>query len=1152
LLLITKRHVGSWFDATPEEQQALIAAIPIARAAIEGQHQPEGWNIGINVGEVGGQTIDHLHVHLIPRYAGDVPDPRGGVRHVIPGLGNYLQSPQQMPTRAPHDRSLIRGDISDPLIEHLLAHLDHAIGVDLAVAFILESGVRRLEGHLRDVLGRSAESRVRIVTGDYLGVTEPRALLRLLDLPGNFELRIFESRGQSFHPKAYILYEKDRRGVAFVGSSNLSHTALSEGVEWNYRVVTDRDAAGFADIVEAFERLAAHPSTKPVSPQWIDTYAARRLTAQERDGGVSAELPQAPPKPHAVQQEALQALARTREDGNTAGLVVLATGLGKTWLSAFDTVAAKAERVLFVAHREEILDQALQTFRRIRPEASLGKYTGTERFPEAQVLFASIQTLGRQAHLDRFPREAFDYIVVDEFHHAAAATYRRLIDHFCPGFLLGLTATPDRTDGGDLLGLCGENLVFSTDLIDGINLGLLCPFRYFGVPDDVDYENIPWRNARFDEEALTRAVATERRAQNAYEQFTKRRGTRALGFCVSQRHADFMATWFVEHGLRAVAVHSGPSSAPRTHSLERLEAGHLDIIFAVDIFNEGVDLPAVDTILMLRPTESRIVWLQQFGRGLRYRAGKTLTVIDYIGNHRSFLLKPRTLLGLGTEDGLLRVALAALREGTYELPQGCSVTYELEAQDIIEQLLRPSRPEEALEAYYRAFEESTGARPTASEAYHDGLEPRAARRGYGSWLGFVEAMGGLSERERAARGAHSEFLGALEETEMVKSYKMLVLLAMLSRGQLPGKLSIDELTQIFLEVGRRFPGLREELAASVADRDEARQSLEKNPIAAWVGGKGTGGRPYFSYVDRVFAMTLEVLPEHRDSFAGLVREIVDWRLAQYLRRLGASKPTSFECAVSHAGSRPIIFLPPRERNAWMPIGWEPVEADGVPYRASFQKIAVNVLLPEGAEGNQLPAVLTKWFGPDAGQPGRRDRVLFQRQGERWVLEPVADEANVPESTKPHLWTSYPREKIPTLFGLPFQERLWQSGIVMKPGHAFLLVTLDKTGLPDDHNYQDRFLSASELHWQSQNRMSQRHLWSRTLAEHRANGTAVHLFVRRSAKDANGAAPFTYCGELEFERWEGKKPVTVWWRLLSAIPPRLWALLGVPHGDGDDR
>ena len=195
---------------------------------------------------------------------------------------------------------------------------------------------------------------------------------------------------------------------------------------------------------------------------------------------------------------------------------------------------------------------------------------GQERDADADVLFASIQTLGRAAHLERFPRDAFDYIVVDEFHHAAAPTYRRLIDHFRPKFLLGLTATPERTDGGDLLALCEENLVYRCDLVEGVKQDLLCRFRYFGVPDEVDYRNIPWRNSRFDEEELTRHVATQSRARNAYEQLQKRGGTRTLAFCVSQRHADFMADFFRQQGLRAVAVHSGDTSAPRAQSLEEL------------------------------------------------------------------------------------------------------------------------------------------------------------------------------------------------------------------------------------------------------------------------------------------------------------------------------------------------------------------------------------------------------------------------------------------------------------------------------------------------------------------------------------------------------------------------------------------------------
>ena len=215
------------------------------------------------------------------------------------------------------------------------------------------------------------------------------------------------------------------------------------------------------------------------------------------------------PEPHAIQVEALKALQTTREAGNTAGLVVLATGLGKTWLSAFDANRPEYKRILFVAHREEILTQARETYRRIRPDARLGLYTGTEKTAEADIVFASIQTLGRRQHLQHFASNWFDYIVMDEFHHAAASTYRRLLDHFTPKFLLALTATPERTDGGDLLALCQENLVYRCDVAAGIERGLLCPFHYFGVPDDVDYRNIPWRNSRFDEEALTAAVATE-------------------------------------------------------------------------------------------------------------------------------------------------------------------------------------------------------------------------------------------------------------------------------------------------------------------------------------------------------------------------------------------------------------------------------------------------------------------------------------------------------------------------------------------------------------------------------------------------------------------------------------------------------------------
>lgn len=531
-LLVPKRHVATWFDATAEERLELDAAILIARDQILGRFRPDGFNLGVNIGKAAGQTIFHLHIHLIPRYTGDVPDPTGGVRNVIPSKGNYLKKNRgtmtatgevncrsgrgAQPEPSEYDETVICGG-DDPLLPHILAHLDACSGADMAVAFVLQSGAALLEEHFRDLLDRGG--RIRLLAGDYLGITDPDALARILDLQtgtkGRLDLRVFESRGISFHPKAYIFYvtEPSHNGIAYVGSSNLSAQALMGGIEWNFRVIPAENRSGFASVVSAFEDLFHHPKTRPLDIEWIGAYRQRRKPpavvgsdeiileeAQQPLGREAAALdpvdvyPEEPtghPEPHSVQRAALDALEKTRAEGNQAGLVVLATGLGKTWLAAFDSVQADAGRVLFVAHREEILRQALKTFRRIRPTAKLGLYNGSEKLADADVLFASIQILGRINHLRGFLPDAFDYIVIDEFHHASARTYRKVIDHFQPRFLLGLTATPERTDGGDLLALCGENLVYRCDVVEGIRAGFLCPFHYFGVPDVVDYRNIP-------------------------------------------------------------------------------------------------------------------------------------------------------------------------------------------------------------------------------------------------------------------------------------------------------------------------------------------------------------------------------------------------------------------------------------------------------------------------------------------------------------------------------------------------------------------------------------------------------------------------------------------------------------------------------------
>ena len=779
---------------------------------------PDGFNVGFNERAAAGQTVFHFHLHIIPRYAGDVADPRGGVRHVLPDKANYLAAGASLVETTTNQRLITGGD--DPLLPHLLLNLDRSTTCDMAVAFLLDSGARMIVAHLRDFLARGG--RARIVVGDYLDVTEPAALRRLNDLSGDLVVRVFETHDRGFHLKTYI-FQTDVEGIAFVGSSNLSAPALTSSIEWNYKVISRHERAGFSEITAGFENIFNCYQAVRADEAWICRYEARRLPADWKGAGVTEEPPAPMMVPHSIQQQALTALEETRREGYSAGLVVLATGLGKTWLSAFDSDRPEFGRILFVAHREEILNQAINNFRRIRPNASIGRMDASQRDINTDLLFASVQTLGRIEHLRTFASNAFDYIVIDEFHHAAAATYRRIIDYFQPKFLLGLTATPERMDGGDLLALCQENLVFEASVPDGVSAGLLCAFQYWGVPDVVDYANIPWRNARFDPTELTAAVATDARAQNALEQFRKHGARRCIAFCCSQRHANFMAEFFNARGLQTVAVHAGNESAPRTTSLQQLASGELDVIFSVDMFNEGVDVPNIDTVMMLRPTESTVIWMQQFGRGLRKAPDKPyLKVIDYIGNHRSFLMKLRSVAALADRHansiGALRNLLDDVRRQELDLPEGCTVTYELESIEILESLLKPARPEAALEAFYKDFFERHGVRPTAAEAFHEGFNPRANSER--SWLGFVSRMNGLSEAEAAAFSQSRAFLESIEKTDVTRSCKIVLLLAMISADKIPGEMRIDELVKQVAKLAARYLKVREDFSVDVDDFEE--------------------------------------------------------------------------------------------------------------------------------------------------------------------------------------------------------------------------------------------------------------------------------------------------------------------------------------------
>lgn len=873
MLLCARRHVACWRDLTPAERNSIAEAIVTCQQVMENTSPATPCGVSFN------ERTDHFHILIAPKAmaAIETPDPK------LPGGSAAADTAVRYPLASvpPHDRALISG-AEDALLRHLVPHIDAACEIDAAVSFAMTSGVRLLTEHLQDMLDRGGQ--LRLTVGDYLNVTEPDALRRLADLDGNRDLFVFRSDGTAYHPKAWIFRFEDGTGALIAGSSNLSDSALRSGIEWNLRLFGDGKAPSLIQARAEFDALLARPETALLTDNWIDAYEQRR-SAPDRPRPEAMGVPDEPappaPTPHEIQAEALAALAASRAQGDRASLVVLATGLGKTFLAAFDT--RDFRRVLFVAHREEILTQAMAAFRAVRPKARLGRFVAGEKDRNADILFASVQTLSRNAHLDSFEASAFDYIVVDEFHHAAAPTYRRIIDHFEPEYLLGLTATPERTDGGDLLSLCQENLVYRCDFWEGISRGLLSPFRYFGVPDGIEYAQIPWRSGHFDEEALTTAVATIARAENALDQLRNRGGKRTIGFCVSRRHADFMTRFFNMRGLHAVAVHSGASSAPRTSSLRALAAGELDVVFAIDMFNEGVDVPEIDTVLMLRPTESPIVWLQQFGRGLRRAEGKNhLAVVDYIGNHRIFLTKARALLQAGEGERALAERLREVRVGSITFPPGCEVTYELEALDILQSLIRVPRSGDGdeLEAFYLDFRERHGTRPTALEVVHAGFDPR--RTGYGGWFGFVEHQGDLADSRRDAFQTHGAFLKELERTPMTRSYEMLVLRAMLDEGALPGRVEISRLVERFRRIPARIARYRNGISADLDDPFATRAFLAKYPLPAWAEA---GGGRWFTWDGQSFETTFARQETVAGALAELTSEIVDWRLGADLMKV---------------------------------------------------------------------------------------------------------------------------------------------------------------------------------------------------------------------------------------------------------------------------
>ena len=511
-------------------------------------------------------------------------------------------------------------------------------------------------------------------------------------------------------------------------------------------------------------------------------------------------------EPRGAQIEALYALNNLRQDGGIKGIVQAATGIGKTFLAAFDSQGF--DRVLFVAHRKEILEQAAKSFRCIRPDKTAGFFMSEYKENDTDFVFASVATLGQPEYLNSkyFDKEDFDYIVIDEFHHAVNKQYKNIIEYFKPKFLLGLTATPERMDGRDIFALCDYNVPYEINLAEGINKGMLAPFRYYGIYDDTDYKKIEYNQGHYNIKSLNAAyIANTRRTDLIFMHYSKHKRKRALGFCCSREHAEMMAKEFCKRGVKAASVYSGSQgryAVDREKALMELKTGILEVIFSVDMFNEGVDVKSIDLVMFLRPTESPVVFMQQLGRGLRIDKGKQyLVVLDFIGNYVKADRIQKYLSNdyLGNANKELK-NYDMVSQSIY--PDDCQVDFDVKLIDMFEALQKKkiTKQKQIENEFNRICAELGGRHPTRIELFN-----RMDREVYkmclsnskinpfNDYLAFLNGQQCLtSDESRIYSSAGRDLVAWVEKTNMTKVYKMPVLMSLLHDGEVKAAVKMND------------------------------------------------------------------------------------------------------------------------------------------------------------------------------------------------------------------------------------------------------------------------------------------------------------------------------------------------------------------------